>query len=310
LAEALEEARTEVKSLLRQRLVNALLEEVAAAADPAELEPAAPGADRGVYVYGFSARGACSASGLSGVERSTTYLLEVEDLVAIVSDVAGERHRWGVDANGEPDISLLAPRLEEHQRVLEAVLERCTVLPMRFGTRYPSQQVVSDLVRAHADLIAAELDRLDGKLEWGLTVTWQGSRTGTAGEGHATWSGSPPSPSMASSGRAYLAKREAETDQAERLAQRKAKVAAELHATIGAVAAASVVHPSTRSSGGGSAASALLRSSYLVDRSDRGRFEDVIVAGLQAGAELGLSGELTGPWPPYNFTALELEGAA
>jgi hypothetical protein len=53
----------------------------------------------------------------------------------------------------------------------------------------------------------------------------------------------------------------------------------------------------------------VLRASYLVDQTDSDRFQKVIVAALETGANLGLSGELTGPWPPYNFSQLELEEA-
>ena len=44
-----------------------------------------------------------------------------------------------------------------------------------------------------------------------------------------------------------------------------------------------------------------MRASYLVDEADRDDFEKVIVEALQSRTDLGLVGELTGPWPPYNF---------
>jgi hypothetical protein len=339
LDEALEDARAEVKSVLRRRLVDALLAEIVHGAgvaadqtsdalskedehsdtagdagarrryrdtsatncDP-ENASEMPVLQRGLYLYGFSSAPAHRFSGLIGIDQSATYPLVAGDLVAIVSDVSGQQHRWGVGPDGEPDLTLLAPRLEEHERVLEAILELDTVLPTRFGTLYASADAVSEVLRAQSDAIRGVLQQLNGKVEWGLTISWvnRSASGGTGDGGHA----------LRAPGRAYLTRREAEMSEAKRLAEQRSEVAAEVHQSIDAAASASVVHPLASRNHDDDGAETLLRSSYLVDRDGRTRFEAVIAETLEARAGLNLRGVLTGPWPPYSFSNLTLAGTS
>jgi hypothetical protein len=318
LAEAFNEARAEVRSILRRRMIEALLKETERSVTSSasyerqvtvqgrsgeEMEGAT--VNRGVYVYGFTSAAAQPGAGLSGIDGSRTYSVVEGNLAAIVSDLSAPRHLWGMGATGEPDMAVLAPRLEEHERVLEAVLDHGTVLPMRFGTLYSSREDVRDVLRAHAPDIDAALGRLEGKVEWGLTVTWYSPAAEPDLMRAAPELIAPVQEELRTAGRAYLSRREAEKARAER----RFGVSAELHRAVDSVVASSVVHPARRRRDDGGS-DTLLRASYLVAKTDRGRFEDVIRKGLEAGADIGLRGELTGPWPPYNFSGLPLEGAS
>ena len=53
----------------------------------------------------------------------------------------------------------------------------------------------------------------------------------------------------------------------------------------------------------------VLKASYLVERAAGDRFRAAIVSALETAGDAGVAGDLTGPWPPYNFTDLRLEGA-
>ncbi|MDQ6838836.1 MAG: GvpL/GvpF family gas vesicle protein [Actinomycetota bacterium] len=276
---------------------------------PTDKAVGAAGVDDGLYVYCITSGPPQRVTGLVGIDRSRTYPIVEDDLIAVVSDVSGQRNRWGIGVDGEPDLELLAPRLQEHEDVLEGILKEGSVLPMRFGTLYGSRDAVSEMLATHGEPIRAVLDRVEGKVEWGLTVTWDSRRAAAAladaGAGAEMGASQTRSP-----GRAYLSRREADKARAEHVAQQRAQVSADLHHAIDDATTASVVHALAGPQGGDDGIETLMRSSYLVARSDRDRFEAVIVEGLEAGAQLGLSGELTGPWPPYNFSRLQLAGAA
>jgi hypothetical protein len=315
LAQALEAARAEATATLQRRLVRALLDETAhsvslPAGPTIAAVPPAPGggaaSERGLYVYGFTGGGDPQrVAGLEGVERARTYPVVAGGVIAVVSDVTGRRHGWGIGADGEPDLDLLSPRLVEHERVLEGVLAQGSVLPMRFGTLYTARAALDELLEVQGPTIGDALARVEGKVEWGLTVTWDRRRAGapdSGGNRRTCRAGSSP-------GRAYLSQREAEKAGTERAAQDRAELAGALHHRVDRVAVASVMHPPPRSGPRGDGADTLLRSSYLVPRAERDRFEAAIVEGLEAGAAFGLQGELTGPWPPYHFSDLQLESA-
>jgi hypothetical protein len=257
----------------------------------------------GSYVYGFTLASTGSGVSWRGVDGSLTSVVIEGDLAAIVSDVSGGCHAWSSAPDGEPDLSSLATRAHEHERVLERALEQGPVVPMRFGTLYPSHEAVRQVLRAHHPAIYAAITRLDGKAEWGLTVTWDGRQQNGAACGE-TASSEP----IQAAGRAYLVRREAEKAAADRLAGQRKEVASELHRAVQVIALAGVVHPTWRA-GRPDEKGVLLRASYLVDQTDRDEFEKVIVDALKSRADLGLVGELTGPWPPYNFSRLELQGA-
>jgi hypothetical protein len=291
LQEATVQARVEAVEIVRRRMVEAILAEVAGSAPAGET----PACQHGVYVYGFTRGDPGRVRGLVGVEGSATYAVTEGDLVAVVSDVSGTRGGWGIDAGGQPDLELLAPLLTGHERLLEQLLELGTVLPMRFGTLFPSASEVARVLKTHGEAIADGLAALDGKVEWGLTVT-------SAPELPA-----PPAEVAATPGRAYLGRRGQEEALDARRLEQAVALAHDLHRAIGAAAVASVAHPLPRGQADGRRV--VLKASYLVERAARDRFEEAIVSALETIGDSGLAGELTGPWPPYNFTDLRLEGA-
>lgn len=103
-----------------------------------------------VHVHGVTAAGEreaiAAAGGLAVVHR---------DLAAVASDAAQE--------------ASAAELMRRHWRVLEAIGERATVLPVRFGTAMADEDaVVGELLEARYDDLAAQLAALEGKVQ--LTV--------------------------------------------------------------------------------------------------------------------------------------------
>lgn len=300
MAAALEEARIEARDVLRRRLVDAILAEAAPAGE-ADAAPPAPVRSRpapdkpALYVYGFvpsDDRRAHGLAGIDGIDGAPTYTVQQSGVTAVVGEVAASPNSW---ADGSSQLADLAPYLEQHERVLEEVLSGGDVLPMRLGTCYPSADDLRRVMTAHAGAICAALERIGGTVEWGLTVTWNG----------------PPDesrPAPAGRGRDYLAARQVERERADAVAERASRLSARVHDQVARAALAGMVLSRTSSSSDG--AVIILRASYLVDRHQRSHFEKAIVDALAVDTEVGLSGELTGPWPPYHFASLDIEEVA
>jgi hypothetical protein len=158
-----------------------------------------------------------------------------------------------------------------HERVLEAVMERGPVLPLRFGTQLASEQELEAALRERRDELLRALERVRGRVELGLRVL--------AGRGERT----------RGSGRDYLLGRLAEQRRAE-------TVARDLHAPLADLALASRL-------GERLSPPAILVGSYLVEEGAVERFRS-------RGRDLAarhpdLSVVVTGPWPPYSFTGEE-----
>jgi len=123
----------------------------AGAAEPA----VADRAGTAVYVYGVIRRRAPgeASDGVVGLgaEPTPVRAIEAGELAALVSDVPADWH-----AASRQDVAA-------HDRVLTALMDKGTVIPMRFGIVLPSDAAVSErLLRPHAAELAALADRIDG----------------------------------------------------------------------------------------------------------------------------------------------------
>ena len=344
LEEALTDARVEAKAVLQRQLVQLLLSEVGALGGPpaADAAPAAPvtpasavtspavTATSGMpgpqppdsrrrpacYLYGITSGEPGGAVGLSGIDGAVTEVILEEGLVAVVSRVAADSCTWATVASNEADVAALTPLLRAHERVLEDLLEAGPVLPMRFGLMLADTADVRHLLQANQAAIRTTLDRVQGQAEWGLTVSWDvGAARACLGRARPDEGGmdeggrGPAGPAGPSAGRHYLHQRQADRSTAEQLDAIRGALAAELHRRVAELGSAAVTH---RPDGGPTSGrrhtrrQPLLKASYLIAREDAAKFRTAVEQELEARRDLGLGGELTGPWPPYNFATLEL----
>lgn len=59
-----------------------------------------------------------------------------------------------------------------HTKVLEEVMERHSILPVRFNTISPDREMLERLLVARYDELLGELDRMEGKIEMGVKALW------------------------------------------------------------------------------------------------------------------------------------------
>ena len=306
LDEALADARAEVRARLRDQLVDAMLHEVAAPAAapvPAPAPPSLPSGRRGLYVYGVTAAPAPDLAVGDGVAGAPVDAVSDGPLAAVVGEIPLDGAAWTSLNGGQPDLAVLEEEARRHERVLEALVDRGAVVPFRFGTVVRSRDDVVALLRDGRDDLVADLTRLAGRREWGVSVTWDGARA-RAGIGPSSTT-QPPA-----SGAAYLEQRRREVEAREDVEGLRAQVAGALHDRITTVAVDAVVLE--RNAGGGRGRRGpepVLRAAYLVPDDREAELQRLLEAELAKGDALGLAGELTGPWPPYHFVRARTAGA-
>ena len=59
-----------------------------------------------------------------------------------------------------------------HTKVLEEVMERHSILPVRFNTISPDRGMLERLLQSRYDELIAELGRMEGKVEMGVKALW------------------------------------------------------------------------------------------------------------------------------------------
>jgi hypothetical protein len=189
---------------------------------------------------------------------------------------------------GPDGLDVLAAAAQTHDVVLARFVD-APVLPLGLGTVLPDDATVLDLLRRHADRLAAELARITGLSEWAVTVR-------TLEE-----AASEPEPDLPASGRDYLEARRAALGRRERRWADQEQLVAALHEPLAACAVDAIEVASRPLEG---STPPLLHGVYLVADDTRDRFRSTVdyLRGEHPEAVV----EVTGPWPPYHFTAVDL----
>jgi hypothetical protein len=308
LADARAEAEAEVKELLKSALKAALLDRAAAELESAldllehpepEPAPTVTGGESAVYVYAIvRGGGGARADELGGPVEPEHPVRAVrhEDLQAIVSEVP--LGGFGT-AEQLKDIEWVEQRVSAHDRVVKAALARGPVIPLRFGTIFRDERDVRRVLARNRDQLAATLDALDGRREWGVRVLAR-DVVETADE---------EEDARQSSGRAYLVRKRRKRD-AGMSDERRAEVDALLGAIEQRLAAVSVesvrLPPRKTRPAGDVRTEMVLNAAYLVEESHVEALRATVATLAAAHEPDGLVIELTGPWPAYNFVRLDL----
>jgi hypothetical protein len=164
-----------------------------------------------------------------------------------------------------------------HEEVVEALMSRRAVLPMRLGTVLADDAAVRELLRSRREELAASLDRVRGAVELAVRAAIDVDPA-------------PPG-ERATSGTEYLL---------ERLDARRTTEAAvhRVHDPLAGLARESSLRIGVRGEG-------RFQAAYLVDRDRVGPFKERVEALERERAARSLT--CTGPWPPYSFVGGERE---
>jgi len=212
-----------------------------------------------IYVYAIrEVEAAPPAPEQRGLGATRLRVMECDGIAAVFS-----RHRT------------LRPRpvptmMWSHEAVVEHLMRRGPVLPLRFGTMLGDERALRAILRERREDLASGLERVRGRVELSVRVL-----------------GAPAAerPQTKDGGRAYLmARREAY--------RRAERAAGEVHKPLAALAHDARLRAPAPPP-------AILAAAYLVDRPRVGAFKARVGALAAARADASIVG--TGPWPPYSF---------
>lgn len=227
----------------------------------------------GWYVFGVVPSDAAPAAGTQLVERGP--------LAAIAAEVSLAEFGEDVLPDRLNDRTWLEEKVRVHEGVLQSFVGVTPVVPLRFGAIYRDVDDVRRLLADRGERFEAVLERVSGRVELGVKAWFDPA--------HVTRP-------AAGSGREYLQRRRDELASS----RDAASVAAEAHARLAAAADGAVVnrpHPRELT---GRDEQMLLNGAYLVPDGDE-RFAAEVARLADEHADAGITFELTGPWPPYNF---------
>jgi hypothetical protein len=176
-----------------------------------------------------------------------------------------------------------ADNVWRHEQLVESLMPNRTVLPARFGTTFPAEHDLRDVLCRRAPALRAGLDQVRGCVELGLRVL----------DPNIQSSPSPPPPQTHPSGRDWMLARLVREQHSDQARKQDQLLATSLHNPLAALAhdATFRIRPGLRF---------LMTAAYLVPRDSVNAFTDRI--GSLAVDHPNLQLLCTGPWPPYHFT--------
>ena len=232
-----------------------------------------------LYVYGIVDAPSFDGADLNGHDGASVFPVPCESCAAVVSNLLRR------EIAPEPLSVWL------HEQVLQGLMRRHAVVPMRFGTIAADASMLRDSVRLMHHALASDLGRLRGRVEFALRVADIRAERPPLREAERPSDAAQALPP----GTRYLRAR------AERLRERIAgeNAAGRLECALRRYldrAAENAVweHATTRSP--------TLLASYLVARDDVTAFVDAVAAVRQHHPALDFS--CTGPWAPYSFVTM------
>lgn len=256
--------------------------------------------DSGVWLHGVladSSSGALSATrGISGTPvRSVT----AAGLVAVVSDVPlAEYGEQALRRNLENPV-WLERTVRSHHAVVHQLSRTGAVVPARLAIIYNSDERVAHGLADRHDELAAALEWITGREEWGVKAYAVPDRDVVRAPDADSASPSDASPDDAGPGAAYLRRRKAELAARQQGQQAAAAAAEEVHAALAVHAVAARRHPLQDRRLSGAATAMVLNGAYLIEREGVRRFAAEFHRLASRSWPIRL--ELTGPWPPYSF---------
>ncbi|MEV4921485.1 GvpL/GvpF family gas vesicle protein [Streptomyces roseoverticillatus] len=205
------------------------------------------------------------------------------------------------------DIAWLEKAARAHQRVIDAVTATgACVLPLRLATVYRDETGVRRMLADRHEQLGEALDRLDGRVEWGVKI----HAAGSAAQAPAATGAGPRAPRAALSGRDYLRRRAAARHAHEEKARHEDEAARGIHAALSALAEQTRLYPPQHGPLAGPSGRNILNVAYLVRRESGDRFTSAVAGLADLAPEDGVRLELTGPWAPYSFAGQITDGQA
>ncbi|HKY51934.1 MAG TPA: GvpL/GvpF family gas vesicle protein [Candidatus Limnocylindria bacterium] len=249
------------------------------------------------YVYGI-ARGSdasrVAGAGLTGIEERPVGCVVEGPLLAAASDV--DETDYGQTTLNERirDLDWLAARAAQHQSVNGRLLDLLgTVLPLAFGAIYRDDERVRHMLREDVDARQAQLDSLDGRAEWVVTITRDSDTAGddpAVREIDAEIAASTP-------GRAFLLDKQRGTTLSRTLERRDLEAADAALERLAGVAERTYREPVAT----GGTDTVVLRASILVARDREPALSGAIAELERVLGERGYRVRASGPWPAYRF---------
>lgn len=258
------------------------------------------------YLYGVTQAGATEAGLPQGV-----FTIRVGKVEALVKEVSLEEFGEEALKRNLKDPKWLQAQIWEHEGVLEAVMRKAAVLPMKFGTIFITQERLFERLQAHETQLLQLLEQLAGHEEWGVKGfcdrSFVESRIKQESDKlkalEARQVGQP-------AGTAFLLKKKEESLLKEEVEMWLTKEIQAIYEGLLPYSSQAKLNPPLGqglTELTGKRGEMVINAAFLVPQERDSDFAEAVERLGQAVREKGFELERVGPFPPYNFSVLYLK---
>ncbi|MFI1414260.1 GvpL/GvpF family gas vesicle protein [Streptomyces sp. NPDC020707] len=233
---------------------------------------------------------------LTGVAGVPPKQLVHGELVAVVGQVPEEDFAEGPLRAHLEDLDWLGATARAHQNVIDALTVVTSPLPLRLATVFRDDSGVRSMLEEREETFLRTLDRLGGRVEWGVKVYSEPTEATEPAEA----SPKPASGRTAGSGRDYLRQRRNQRRESEEKWERAEEFSRRLHESLSGYAEDTRIHAPQNSALSRAPGRNILNAAYLVPRTESEAFVELVDRTKDDAP--GLRVELTGPWAAYSFS--------
>ncbi|MBI5400396.1 GvpL/GvpF family gas vesicle protein [Candidatus Saganbacteria bacterium] len=230
------------------------------------------------------------------------YFISEQGLYAVVSE---EKEEEFDQANLEKNLSNLEwikQLAVLHEKVIEQIMEQAGVIPFKFGTLFNNEQNLKAMLVEHEDEFKTDLDQLADKEEWGVKVYCDKEKLKqTVDVQNEEIKKIDDEINASSPGKAFILKKKKEELLDVVLSKTLNTYIQESFDQLGQHCEESRLNRVLPKEVTGRKGEMILNAAYLVAKDQVTRFNQEADRLNPDGKEKGISLDVSGPWPPYNF---------
>jgi hypothetical protein len=219
------------------------------------------------------------------------------NIAAIFTPVPADAFSQEVIDRRAGDLEWLGAIGYRHQEVVSDLMKRTAIVPLRAFTMFSSEEALRAYLSANAEMLAASLQRLDGKQEWTLRIEldaakWSealATRVGPLRELLAQIASAPP-------GKAFLLRKKLDEEKRRASHAAEDELVAEIERVVIERLKSETVAESRQRRDG-----AFPQINVLINRDEEARLQELQAELMQRYQSEGVNLALSGPWPPYTF---------
>lgn len=233
-----------------------------------------------------------------GVDETRRFgAASIDGVSAVFTAVDAEAFSQATIDRRAGDLEWLGAIGYRHQAVIQDVMKRTAVIPLRAFTLFSNEETLRSYLHENAEMLRKVLERLEGKQEWTLRVEFEPQRWNEAlvtrvdalRDLQQQIEGSAP-------GKAFLLRKKLDDEKKRASHAAEEELVAEIEqAVLERLRCETVAESRERRDG------AFPQINVLIERDEEAVLQELHASLNDRYAGEGVALALTGPWPPYTF---------